>query len=238
MKSIAIMQSNYIPWKGYFDMINLVDEFILFDDVQYTKRTWRNRNTIKTPNGPIWLTIPVLVKNNFTQTIRETRTAGQAWRNKHWRAIEFSYRKSPFFETYRELLANAYEDDGEDSLSRINRKFIETINAILGISTRITSSSDYGYKHEPGSTRSIARLLKAAQATAFLNGPTARQYMNADTFKTDNIDLIWMDYSAYPEYRQPYPPFEHAVSILDLLLSEGPRATAFMKSFQEGRQTS
>ena len=99
-KKVAILQSNYIPWKGYFDIIHMVDEFILYDDVQYTKNDWRNRNKIVTKDGLIWLSIPVLHTGKFSQKIRETKVIDGRWADKHWRSIEYSYSKAECFERY------------------------------------------------------------------------------------------------------------------------------------------
>ena len=107
-KKIAILQSNYIPWKGYFDIINLVDEFILFDDVQYTKRDWRNRNRIKTKQGLMWLTIPVMLKNRYFQKINETRISDTKWNRKHWSTISHNYSKAKYFKVYKEQFEELY----------------------------------------------------------------------------------------------------------------------------------
>ena len=101
MKKLAIVQSNYIPWKGYFDMINMVDEFILYDDCQFTKRDWRNRNKIKTPNGSQWLTIPVDVKGKYQQKIKDTVVSDPEWSKKHWTAITHNYCKASFFDNFK-----------------------------------------------------------------------------------------------------------------------------------------
>jgi len=97
MKKIAISQSNYIPWKGYFDMIAAVDEFILYDDMQYTRRDWRNRNQIKTPQGVHWLTVPVLVKGKYYQKIKDTQIDGADWALVHWKSLIQNYRATPHF---------------------------------------------------------------------------------------------------------------------------------------------
>ena len=101
MKKIAIIQSNYIPWKGYFDIINFVDEFVLFDDVQYTRRDWRNRNKIKTPDGATWLTIPVETKGKYLQNIRDVKITDNSWQKKHLKAIQLNYKNSKFFNEVR-----------------------------------------------------------------------------------------------------------------------------------------
>src|SRR5208283_1807000 len=93
-KSLAAIQSNYIPWKGYFDIINRVDEFMLYDDAQYTRRDWRNRNKIKTPRGLRWLTIPVRVKGKFHQKICETEISDPGWAAGHWQTLRQNYARA------------------------------------------------------------------------------------------------------------------------------------------------
>jgi len=97
-KRIAAIQSSYIPWKGYFDAINVVDEFILLDEVQFTKRDWRNRNKIKTSQGIQWLTIPVAVKGRYLQRIDETRIADSGWAQRHWSTLTHTYRRAAAFD--------------------------------------------------------------------------------------------------------------------------------------------
>lgn len=227
-KTVAIVQSNYIPWKGYFDLINLVDEFILFDDVQYTKRDWRNRNRIKTPAGPAWLSIPVEVKGRFLQRIRDTVASDDVWRRKHWAAIVHSYAKAPYFREYRDRLEPLYLDSDERSLSAINRRFIEAICSILGIDTTLSTSADY--RVIDGKTERLVDLCLQAGATRYLSGPAARSYIDEGQFERSGVSLQFMDYSGYPEYEQLYPPFEHSVSVVDLVFMTGPRAREYMKS--------
>ena len=228
-KKVAIVQSNYIPWKGYFDLINLVDEFILFDDMQYTRRDWRNRNLIKTAAGPHWLTIPVAVKGNYLQKIKDTTVSDQRWARKHWKTIENNYSKARCFDQYRERFEDLYLSLEERYLSRINYLFINTICEILGINTPISWSDDYVLVE--GKTQRLISLCQQADATTYISGPAARNYLDENLFKDARIELQYVDYSSYPEYRQLTPPFEHRVSIIDLIFNEGPEATKFMKSF-------
>ena len=229
MKKVAIVQSNYIPWKGYFDLINVVDEFILFDDMQYTRRDWRNRNLIKTADGPKWLTIPVAVKGNYWQKIKDTTVSDPGWTRKHWTSIVHNYSRASCFGLYRELFENLYLGLQETSLSRINYLFIQAICQTLGISTRITWSEDYLLSD--GKTERLVSLSRQAGASVYISGPAARDYIDEELFKAENIELQYMDYSSYPEYRQLSPPFEHRVSVIDLIFNEGPEATKYMKSF-------
>jgi hypothetical protein len=219
MKRVAIVQSNYIPWKGYFDLINMVDEFILYDDVQYTKNDWRNRNLLKTQNGTQWITIPVSCKSR-TQRIRETRTINNYWRRKHWASVCHWYAKAAFLKKYREIFEELYLGDDEAYLSRINAAFIRAINGILGINTKISWSADYELVE--GKTEKLVHLCKQAGATEYLTGPAARDYLDKSLFQAEGIRVSWMSYEGYPQYRQLFcPPFIHNVSIVDLILNEG-----------------
>jgi hypothetical protein len=225
-KRIAIVQSNYIPWKGYFDMIRRVDEFILFDDMQYTRRDWRNRNRIKTPSGVQWLTIPVQVKGKYFQAINETRVDGSAWAREHWRTLAHNYGRAPYFKEYAPALEHLYMTLGEEFLSRINYLFLRHVCDLLGIKTAITWSTDY--RPTEGKTERLISLCKQAGATEYLSGPAARCYIQEELFVREGIGLSYMDYTGYPEYRQLFPPFEHAVTVLDLLFNEGPDARKYM----------
>jgi hypothetical protein len=231
-KTIAITQSNYIPWKGYFDVINSVDEFVLYDDVQYTRRDWRNRNQIKTPDGPLWLTIPVQVKGKFSQPIKDVRVSDRSWAQTHWRAIVQNYARTPYFAEYREVFERAYLTLDTDFLSEINYRFLVTVCSILGIRTPITWSMDY--RLEPGRTERLVSICKQAGARHYVSGPAAQAYLDETLFHAEGIEVWWADYQGYPEYRQRFPPFEHTVSILDLLFNEGPQARHYLKSFLYG----
>lgn len=229
---MAILQSNYIPWKGYFDIINMVDEFILYDDMQYTRRDWRNRNKIMTPTGLIWLTIPVENKGKFYQKINETKVLDHEWVDKHWRSIQYNYAKTEYFSEYEERIHNIYEACREESyLSKINYLFLKEICDILHINTKITWSSDYTLVD--GKTERLVGLVKEAGGDYYLSGPAAKDYIVEKYFEDAGITLDWMDYSGYPQYKQMSKQFEHGVSILDLIFNEGPKASEYMKSFKK-----
>jgi len=229
-KSLAIIQSNYIPWKGYFDVINRVDEFILLDDVQYTRRDWRNRNLVKTPAGLKWLTIPVETKGHFEAKISQIPIAEKHWYKKHWSLIEHNYSKAPFFKVYKSFFEDLYLSSYEAFLSEVNHRFIVAISNWLGISTKISWSSDF--ECVEGKNERLISLCKQAGATEYISGPAARGYIQESLFEESGIKVTWMNYTDYPEYNQLFPPFEHGVSIIDLIFNEGPNAKQFMKSFQ------
>lgn len=228
-KSCAILQSSYIPWKGYFDMINLVDEFILYDCVQFTRRDWRNRNKIKAQHGLKWLTIPVDVKGNYLARIDEMRTVDPDWARSHWEALRHNYVKTAHFADYKDVFENAYLSMNTTNLSDINLLFLKQICEVLGIETKLTTSTDY--KLEGDKNMRLVNLCLQAGADTYLSGPAAKSYVDENLFKEHGIDVKWMSYDGYPEYRQLFPPFEHGVTVLDLIFNEGPAATKYMNSF-------
>jgi len=228
-KKVAIVQSNYIPWKGYFDLIASVDEFILYDDMQYTRRDWRNRNQIKTPQGLQWLTIPVEVKGKYLQLIKDTKISDSKWNKKHWETIKFFYAKSAFFPEYQALFEELYLSCDEKYLSMINYRFLQVINDFLGIKTQVRFSSDFSLAQ--GRTERLIDLCKQMNATAYYTGLSAKNYIEDDFFDKEGIKLFYFDYSGYPEYPQLYLPFSHNVTILDLIFNTGKQARMYMKSF-------
>lgn len=229
-KKIAILQSNYIPWKGYFDIINEVDEFILYDDVQYTKNDWRNRNLIKTRHGLKWLTIPIK-QNKLEQKIFETKPVNQLWRKKHWTSLVQNYSKTIYFKDYSHLFKNLYisQIDENETLSQINYKFIVTINKILNINTDIRWSHEFDLPK--GRTERLISICQQCNATDYITGPAAKDYFDVKMAYNNNIKLTWYNYDSYPEYQQLFSKFAHNVTILDLIFNEGPNAHNYMKSF-------
>lgn len=227
MKTVAILQSNYIPWKGYFDMIAAVDEFILFDDMQYTRRDWRNRNQIKTPQGVQWLTVPVRVKGKYTQTINETEIDGNDWAMDHWKALAQNYRRARHFSDIAAWLEPLYFECFDSHLSPLNRRFIEAVCAYLQIPTVIRSSADF--KIVSGRTERLAALCVQAEASEYVSGPAARNYIDERIFQELGVRLTWFDYAGYPNYPQLWGEFSHGVTILDLLFNCGRDARRYMK---------
>jgi hypothetical protein len=226
-KTVAILQSNYVPWKGYFDLMARVDEFVLYDDVQYTRRDWRNRNRFKTPAGVRWLTIPVQVKGRYLQRIDETFTSDPGWAEQHWRTLRSWYGKAPFFKRYEPELENLYRCSREHRLSAVNRRFLEGLRDLLGIETPLTASSDYETSGQK--TERLLGICRAAGATRYLSGPAAREYLEEERFRAAGIAVEWMSYEGYREYPQLHGgPFEHGVSVLDLLLNVGEAAPEYM----------
>lgn len=225
MKRVAILQSNYVPWKGYFDLIAAVDEFILYDDVQFTKNDWRNRNRIKTPRGPAWLTIPV--GQGIHRRICDVSIQSAAWRASHWKTLVQNYRKASSFASIAAWLEPLYLEAVDTQLSGINRSFIEAICSYLGVATRLSWAWDYNTVQ--GKTDRLVDLCVQVGATEYVSGPSARSYLNVAAFGARDITVTWFDYLGYPEYPQLWGRFEHQVSILDLLFNCGPLAASYMK---------
>ena len=225
MKKIAILQSNYIPWKGYFDMIAAVDEFIIYDDMQFTKNDWRNRNLIKCPNGLQWLSIPV--GTNISRRIRDVQIIDKTWQIKHWKSLYLNYLKAPFFSDIALWLEPLYQKSNFDNLSILNRTMIEKICDYLNIRTIIKNSWDYDLGD--GKTERLVRLCQQSGANIYLSGPAAKSYLEEHLFEEAGIKIIWHDYSNYHQYPQLWGGYEHGVSILDLLFNCGANSPKYMK---------
>ena len=176
MKRVAVLQSNYIPWKGYFDIIHDVDLFVFYDEVQYTKNDWRNRNQIQTDNGLKWLTIPcgydtkrkiyeVKIKNEFH------------WQEEHYKTIRETYRKTPFFEKYQEFLEYVYLDRHWEYLYELDRYMTETISKdFLGIQTEFRDSREF--ESHGAKDDKLLSLLRSIKCDTYISGPAAQAYMD------------------------------------------------------------
>jgi hypothetical protein len=235
-RRVAVLQSSYLPWKGYFDLVHDVDLFVFYDDVQYSKGSWRNRNRIKTPRGLEWITVPVGPRES--RLICEVELpADPAWAADHARRIEGSYREAPFFADHWPLLQETYREiDRFATLSQLNRHLAERIaREALGIRTDFADSRDLrlaGRKQER-----LLDLLAQVGAEVYVSGPAARSYIEPERFAAAGIELVWKDYAGYPEYPQLHPPFRHEVSIVDLLFHLGPAAPRAIWGWREGEGT-
>jgi len=226
-KKIAILQPNYIPWKGVFDLINEVDIFVFYDDVQYTTKDWRNRNKVKTKDGVKWLTVPVIKKGLRHQLISEAQIDNTTnWQSKHYKTLISSYSKAPYLKDYEYLLEEIYFKKKWSKLSDFDIFSTVLISEALGIKMEWCKSSDL---HETGS-KTGEKVLKICQRLGcnhFINGPSSQEYMNENLFSESNVLLSYINYN-YIEYAQLHGPFTHHVSILDLLFNCGSRAMEFI----------
>jgi hypothetical protein len=226
--NVVILQPSYIPWRGYFEQIQRADVFVFYDDVQYDKHGWRNRNRIKNRQGGQWLTIPVhsggVVDENIP--INEVEIAWQQpWNERHWRAIRENYARAPYFKRYAPWLESVYSRCPE-KLADFTIPFTIEIAGLLGIeSTRFLRSSELRARGQK--TDRLIHILKRLGAAHYISGPSARSYIEEEKFQAAGITLEYMEYN-YPEYPQLYPPFDPFVTILDLLLMCGPEAGRYI----------
>lgn len=230
MKSCIITQSNYIPWKGYFDGINQVDIFVIYDDMQYTKRDWRNRNYIKTPQGLKWLSIPVEVSGKFHQKINETLISDKSWNRSHWESIKQNYKDSPNFKEHKDWMENLYMNCNFDRLTDVNEYFLKEIGGFLGITTEYRRSEEFELCEDR--TQKMVDICLELGATQYYTGPNAKQYIEEHKFSEQGVQLNYFDYSGYPVYSQLYGEFEHGVSIIDMIFNLGTETKNYMKTFK------
>jgi WbqC-like protein family len=225
---IAIVQSCYVPWRGFFDLIGRCDLYVMYDQVQYAKRHWHNRNRIKTASGLEWLTIPVVSKGRYEQKIAEVEIE-KPWVDKHWRAIELAYRRAPYFAQLALKVRGWYQQAAEETLlSGVNALFLTEIAGLLGLRTRIVR--DTAYPAEGAKTERLLAIARAAGADCYLSGPSAKTYLDTSLFARAGIAVEWMSYEGYVEYPQLHGAFEPAVSVLDLLFNAGPDAPRYIQS--------
>jgi len=224
---VAVLQSNYIPWKGYFDLIGNVDIVVIYDQMQYTREDWRNRNIIKAPNGLMWLTVPIHQSGRFGQRICDAEIVGTQWARKHWKAFESAYRRAPYYDQIAQWLSPIYSEVLSNRLSILNRSLIEAICAYLGIETQIVDSSQL--ELDGDRSERVAHICSQLGANCYVSGPAARSYLDETVFSSRGITVEWFDYSNYVQYRQLWGEFFHRVSVLDLLFMCGSESPSYMK---------
>ncbi len=219
--NVVILQPSYIPWRGYFDQIRCADLFIFYDDVQYDKHGWRNRNQIKTVQGKQWLTIPVHSAGATTGLLSKDVKIdwSKPWAKNHWKALKYSYTKAPYFHQY-ELLLQSYYERRDIFLVDFTIDLTIDLAHKIGIQhTRFMRSSEISGIHGEKTNRLI-QILQAVGASHYISGPSAKDYIDDDLFSAAGITLEYMEYN-YPEYPQLYPPYDAHVSILDSLFMMG-----------------
>jgi len=218
-KRVAIVQSNYLPWIGYFDLMNSVDEFVLYDEVQYTRRDWRNRNKVKTPDGPKWLTIPVESKGNYFQPISAVLVSEPRWFESHWKNLSFSYARAKFFEETTSTLQPIFDQLEHLSLSSVNSTLLKSIANRGGIRTEISDSLRYPGTGNP--SERLANICVSAGASAYVSGPAAKAYLDPTPFNKEGIEIEFFRYPEYPAYNQQWGPFVPNLSVIDFIFNHG-----------------
>lgn len=227
-KRVGIIQSNYIPWKGYFDFIASVDEFVLLDEVQYTRRDWRNRNKIKTADGLRWLTIPVDVSGRYTQTIEQTRIADAHWAHEHVASLRHAYARAAHAKQQWAWIEALYDNASLlPLLTSVNELFIRAIAERLGVTTKISRSIDY--TGTEGKNERLLGICRQIDASVYVSGPAAASYLDESLWNAQGIEVEFKSYEGYPEYPQLHGLFEHGVTILDLFFNLGDEAAAYFR---------
>ena len=216
---IAVHQPQYIPWLGYIHKMANVDLFVFLDNVQYKKREFQNRNRIKTPSGPIWLTVPVLTKGNFFQKISEVKIDNQErWREKHYETLKRNYSKAPFFKTYQNFLDEIYRKEW-NYLVELNIATVNYLKNALKITTPIKLESEIGTTKTH--TERIIEICKKTGADTYLSGAGGKDYMDEGLFEQNKIKLEYQEF-IFPVYPQLYGDFIPNLSALDLIFNCGP----------------
>ena len=228
---IAIMQPTYLPWMGYFDLIDQVDCFVILDSVQFEKQSWQQRNRIKTPTGLLWLTVPVAFRGKLGQQIREVEIRTADFVENHLRAIELNYRRSPYFAPHFQNLSTILETNGKSGmgLADLNLSLMEWLCGLLGIESKMFRSSDL---NESGKRcELLVNLCRRLNANSYLSPLGSSGYLleDLDRFSGNGIQVEFQNYQ-HPEYRQLFPPFCPYASVLDLILNEGERAKEIVRS--------
>lgn len=224
-KKVVVLQSNYLPWKGYFDLIRSADLLVFYDDTQFTKNDWRNRNRIVSPRGVEWISVPCGPR--IHRLILDVKPTHSKWQRSHWDKIVEGYRAAPYFKSFKDFFEDFYLSKTWSSLSDLNQYLIRTIaTQFLNIHTPIRQSTEFALS---GSKEDrLVDLLQQVGATRYLSGPTGRSFLREEPFAQAGIELEWMDYAGYPEYDQRNVPFVHEVSIVDLLFNTGPIAASYL----------
>lgn len=233
-KIISIHQPAYLPWLGYFNKIALSDLFVILDTVQFEKNSFINRNRIKSASGPIWLTVPVKTKDKFKANILKDTEIDikEKWQNKHLKSICLNYNKSPYFSEHIDKITNIYNKEWT-KITPLCYELTQLMCNILNIKTPIVlASSISGISGEKGEL--VLNICKKFSATTYISGSMGKSYLNTETFKNNNIKVVFQDYK-HLVYKQLYGKFEPNLSALDLIFNEGNNSlSTLMKNNNKG----
>jgi WbqC-like protein len=222
---LSFLQPSYLPWLGFFDQMNRADTFVFLDDVQFTRRDWRNRNKIRTREGWAWLTVPVLQKSRFQQTLKETRIDNSApWLRKHKASIRAHYGQTPFFDCYFPALESVYNKQW-DFLLDLCFETLQILQTALNIKTRVLKASEMDMGAVKGER--ILALCRKLDATHYLTGDAAMDYLAEEEFRQNGIVLEVQNYR-HPVYKQRYPGFFPHLSVIDLLFNVGEKSRSVL----------
>ncbi len=221
MLTVSIHQPGYLPWLGYFEKIARSDMHVFFDDVQFEKNSFDNRNKVLAAGGDLWLTVPVITKGRFGVTLNEVEIDSHApWRKKHWKTIESNYSKTPYFRDHAGFFESIYLKNWT-RLIDLNMEIIQYLLAELGIKTAYKFSS--AINKEGKKSDLVLNLCQTLGASTYLSGALGRNYLNLEQFREKNIAVVFQDYQ-HPVYAQKSKTFLPYMSVIDLLFNEGKRS--------------
>lgn len=229
MKTIAIMQPTYLPWIGYFAMIDRVDEFVFLDSVQFEHRSWQHRNKIKSSVGVQLLTVPVQIKGNRSARIADMKILkDEEFQRKHLASIEHSYNKTDFYSDYAEEFKRLMNLHCGGTIADLTIALTMFLANALGIRTpmlRASTMNTAGRRAEL-----LSNICKERGADRYLSAPGSRDYLEmSDDFERNKISVRFHEY-AHPVYRQLYGEFTPYLSIVDLLFNCGSDSLAILKA--------
>lgn len=225
---IGALQTAYLPWLGFFDQIYQCDLFIIYDDLQYTRKDWRNRNRIKTPRGAMWLTVPVKAHDAHKRRICQVEISGQGrWSMRHWLALKMNYSRAPYFALYADFFHDLYRHPWT-RLVPLNREIIDWCLDRLRISTTVLYSSEEGLEQDylslcgdrPDPAERVIYLCRRFEAQQFLEGPSGKAYLREKVLADAGVTLEYHHYP-HPRYRQRFGDFIPYLSVVDLLFNHG-----------------
>ena len=218
---LTIHQPAYLPWPGYFHRLMLADTFVFFDNTQFEKNSFINRNKIKNPRGAPWLTVPVSLKGHLEKEIREIEISGQAWRKDHWQAIELNYKKAKYWNKYSEKLKKFYEKP-YSNIAEACFAQLKMFAEMLGVETKIIGASELK-KFDSKKDDLVLDICKELSADLYISGSQGKGYLDLEKFKTQGVKVYFQDYQ-HPAYQQLWGEFLPNLSIIDLLFNEGPKS--------------
>jgi len=218
---VAIHQPEYLPWLGFFDKAMHADLFVLLDSVQFRKNNWQNRNRIRSANGPMWLSVPVSLKDGHKQLIRSVpinNREAKSWRVKTWKSIELAYRRAPFFDVYAAFFESVYSRQW-DLVIDLNYTLLDYLFNALDIPVRRVSSSDLNL--HSSRTDLLVDICRQVGASTYFSGISGKEYLEISKFTDAGIEVLFQEFH-HPIYKQMYEPFIPCMSVIDLMFNCGP----------------
>lgn len=214
-------QPAYLPWLGLFHKIALSDTYVYLDNTQFEKNSFTNRNKIKTAQGPIWLTVPLLLKDHFAKAVKEIEIDNSKdWRKDHWKSIYLNYKKAPFFNRYSDFLEDVYRREWR-YLTDLTEFMLKYFLKELGIEIRYYRASELGLKGHKSDL--VLDMCKKLSSDLYIFGALGKNYAKEEDFTKESIKIYFQDYK-HPVYPQLHGEFLPYMSIIDLLFNCGDKS--------------